>query len=122
MSLIDSIRGFFGKPTPPSLPPPLRNLPGGMAWVKGVSKLPQLNGRIVKTVRIEEEDRWLIDPPQHVSNMPAGLIFSTGKRTVGGERGYVTAIADDCLEPIKDAGISDEEVRDLYAPKLRDPA
>jgi hypothetical protein len=104
MSLIDSIRGFFGKPTPPILPPPLRNKPGGMALIKGNTNIPQLNGRIVKTVRIESEDRWFIDPVQVVSNLPAGLVFVDGKTSRGGERGDVTAVADRCLQPLSDPG------------------
>jgi hypothetical protein len=103
MSLIDRIRGFFVKPVPYT-PPTLRNKPGGLAYVKGNINLPQLNGRIVKTVRLESGDLWLIDPVQVVANMPAGVRFSDGKTSRGGERGDVTAIADHCLQPLSDPG------------------
>lgn len=103
MSLINRIRGFFAKPVPYT-PTTLRNKPGGMAIIKGNTNIPQLNGRIVKTVRVESGDMWLVDPVQAVSNLPAGVVFSDGKTSRGGERGDVTAIADRCLQPLSDPG------------------
>lgn len=121
MSLIQRITSLFRRDTKPSDSGPrtLRNKPGGMAWVRGITELPELNGRYVTTVRIANDARWAIEPQQPVV-CPAGLRTTEGKVTKAGDEGIVTAIADDCLEPIPDTGVTDEEVADLYAPKVRE--
>lgn len=98
--------------------PKLRNRPGGMAWICGVigdgTGAEQLNNRVVKTIRLAASGKWCVEPSQHFiaerDFMWDGVWYSLGDR-VG-----VKAIVDDCLEPWKNAGVSDEEVRNLYEP------
>ena len=110
---------FRGKQAPSAPPPPsapgLRNVPGGMAWICGqVGEEATLNGRAVKTVRFAD-GVWQIKPEQFVV-FRRHMMDGHGRVCRAG-LAAVVGIPDDCLEPWKDTGLTDEEVRDLYAPK-----
>jgi hypothetical protein len=95
----------------------LRNKAGGMAWIKGLDgACACANGHVVRTVRIDQRDLWLIEPNPHFI---ADRVYSTrsGLAVFPGERVHIVSIKDCHLEPIGDAGITREEVRELYAPK-----
>ena len=119
MSILTKLReAFTGKPK-------LRNQPGGMAWINsGIDEgdgAAALVGRVVRTVRVKTGDMWAIDPPQiytitHQSyNRPSGIEARPGSRVLS------IAIRDNCLTPIE-GDVDAEEVRELYAPKVRETA
>lgn len=119
MSLFSFIKNVFGRSKPElEAPQAMRNKPGGLAWIRGIQ---ELDGRIVTTVSLYAGEFWAIDPPQdyrctrHHTGF-GGVICKPGDnvRTIG--------IVDDCLEPIPDTGVTDEEVADLYAPKSKEAA
>lgn len=114
MSLFTRIRDHFRPPQQGGQT--LRNKAGGMAFVRGVQEFPELNGHVVTTVCIEDGSKWAIDPAQPVKNVRAGITFTDGRVSKGGESGNVTAIADDCLVPFGDPGITTEEVKELFSP------
>jgi hypothetical protein len=111
------INWLFPKPAAPSVPV-LRCRAGGMAWIQSRfldCGAETLNGRAVKTVALLPSGKWRIEPPQY---------FMATAPTLFGERLYragdvvgIDGVADRALEPWKEDGVSDEEVRDLYAPK-----
>jgi hypothetical protein len=107
---------------PPS-GPKLRNKPGGMAWIKGLSNLDGeylLNGRAVKTVRCIEDGKWEIDPPQSYPVQCKTYYVRLGVTANRGDIATVVAIRDGCLEPWKEDGVTDSEVRELYdAPPVK---
>jgi hypothetical protein len=120
-SLLDFFFGRKPEPEQPA-PPVLRNRAGGMAWIKGIADRDgigssQLNNRAVKTVMLSGSGKWIIEPAQHFIACRAfvweGVPYEAGD-CVG-----VAGIVDDCLEPWKDDGVTDEEVETLYAPPLR---
>jgi hypothetical protein len=43
---------------------------------------------------------------------PSGIVVAAGRVV------QIVAIADECLEPWKDTGISEQEVRELYEPRI----
>lgn len=104
---------FFRKPQAPSAQT-LRNKPQGMAWIRGLhgDEAP-LNGRAVKTVRVEG-GIWDIDPEQPIV-LTNWVRDATGHVSHPGPA-FIVGIPDENLEPWKDTGLTDEEVRDLYAP------
>lgn len=119
MSLLNKIREVFG------CKPKLRNKAGGMAWINsGVDQgcgEGALIGRIVKTVSVRRGDAWIIEPPQfYIVTHPCTFV-ANGHKAEAGDKGLAIAITDACLTPIQ-GDISDEEVRDLYAPKLPEVA
>jgi hypothetical protein len=100
--------------------PALRNKAGGMAWVLSAgmhSGAESLAGSAVKTVALQPNGMWRIEPllgyvatgPQSFAN---GAVFQPGDVVVIG------AIADSALEPWKDTGLTESEVRELFAPRL----
>lgn len=115
MSLFTRIRDHF-RPPQQDCGRTLRNKAGGMAFVTGITEFPQLNGRVVTTVCVEGGTKWAIDPAQPVKNVRAGLAFTDGRVSKGGESGNVTAIADECLVPFSDPSITTEEVKELFSP------
>jgi hypothetical protein len=104
----------------PSAVPVLRNKPNSMAWIKGMDDaIPGasvLNGRAVKTVQIGIDGKWEIDPLQQFA--AAGNFRWNGAVYLAGATVTVLAIADERLEPWKDDGVSQEEVKRLFAPQL----
>jgi hypothetical protein len=44
--------------------------------------------------------------------------FQCGTLILAGDVAEIIAIADECLEPWKDTGISESEVRELYEPRI----
>jgi hypothetical protein len=117
-SLLDFFFGRKPEPEQPA-PPVLRNRAGGMAWVRGVNDhsvgASALNGRAVKTVRLRETGTWAIEP--ELAFIASQSFTWNGKEFPAGEAVWVGGIADECLEPWKDTGLTTEEVRDLYAPE-----
>lgn len=86
--------------------------PGDLAVI--VRSLANNEGKIVRIVefagRVDFQIRgrcvaWVIDPAIHAA-----------------QGGMVDVMPDDSLRPIRPGDISDEEVRDLYAPKQKEPA
>lgn len=110
---------FFRKPQVPSAPV-LRNKPGGYAWIRGLDgdEAP-LNGRAVKTVRFVN-GYWEIEPAQPI-RLTDYTTDVTGQLCHPGDA-VVDGLLDKNLEPWKDTGLTDEEVRDLYAPKQTEAA
>jgi hypothetical protein len=113
MNLLDKLRGALG------FGPKLRNKPGGMAWINGIPDTgtgeAATNCSAVRTVRLTNSGHWEIDPPiefrvRGLCRGFQGHIYSPGElvRTV--------AVLDEFLEPWKEDGVTDSEVRDLYAP------
>jgi hypothetical protein len=101
--------------------PRLRNVPGGMAWIRNLDDVvgsAALNGRAVRTVRLHSSGKWEIEPPQgYLATVDARLIPS--ERIVrAGDAITVVAICDECLEPWQDTGLTESEVRELFAPRL----
>lgn len=117
-AVIDFFRDLFGW-QPPSPPGPLRNKPGGLAFIKGVPEgfgAEVLNGRVVRTVRFVDGN-WEVDPVQRFT-LTADVIY-TGwpwRFYRKGRTGMVGFIEDHRLEPMKDAGLSEEEVTELFNP------
>lgn len=103
---------FFRKPQAPSAPT-LRNRPQGMAWIYGLNGVDSfLNGRAVKTVRFVN-GYWEIEPAQPIY-LTDYTTDVTGQLCHPGD-GVIDGILDKNLEPWKDTGLTDEEVRDLYS-------
>jgi hypothetical protein len=100
--------------------PSLRNKPGGMAWVQSDglhSGAERLRNAAVKTLSVRENGMWRIEPPlgyiaTHPQRFADGTLYAPGDVIVIG------AIHDSALEPWKDTGLTESEVRDLYAPNL----
>ena len=108
---------LFGRGTEP--PPRLRNRPNGMAWVKGLDGADGeylLNGRAVRTVSLRPDGKWLIEPPQQFTVQSRTFYVYLGITANAGDTATSIAIADRCLEPWKEDGVRDSEVRDLYSP------
>jgi hypothetical protein len=114
MTLIDKLRGALG------FGPKLRNKRGGMAWVKRYGEnygAHALAGNAVKTVSLVQGKFWVIAPPLEYTVTGACRVLSPNGITARpGDRVTATAIADECLEPWRDTGLTTDEVRDLYAP------
>lgn len=118
MSLFKSLRGLFSDA--PS-PPKLRNKPGGMAWVKGLDQgdgSEVLNGSAVRTVRLSIRGFWVIDPPLQFV-VSHDCYYTVAKiRANRGDRGCITAIADECLEPWRDIGDSEQDESTRWLPPV----
>jgi hypothetical protein len=116
-SLLDFFFGRKPEPEQPA-PPVLRNKPQGMAWVRGLPNvLPgasQLNGSAVKTSRLLSSGKWEIEP--HLAFLATADFIWNNADYQTGEAVWIRAIADECLEPWKDTGLSQEDVDALYAP------
>lgn len=125
MNLLALARRIFGRNDPPS-PPALRNKAGGMAWIKPYGELygaTAIAGQAVRTVRLVSEDQWEVEPrPSYVVGPFSVDCASSGVIGRPGDTAIVCALADHLLEPWKDTGITDEEVRDLFAPKQTEAA
>jgi hypothetical protein len=117
MKVWDSLRRIFGAKD--TLPPVLRNRPGGMAWIKGLdgSGCEALNGRAVRTVCMHDA-MWVIEPPQHWVCTHNTMWVSTGLFTPAGTCIVTTGIADQHLEPWKD--IDDGSDESLWVPAPRE--
>jgi hypothetical protein len=109
MGLLNRIRDAFRKPDPPAEgPPPLRNKPGGLAWIN--SKVDQGDGaavlvnRIVQTVRLKHSDMWEIEPPQEYTLTSPVFNVHAGRQFYAGDRVLSIGIRDECLTPIPDVG------------------
>lgn len=119
MSILDRLRDVLG------MQPRLRNKPGGMAFIVRIpantAGADQLNNRVVKTLRTNERGLWEIEPYQAFIATANTHFPGTNSTYLKGEVVMVCAIADECLEPWKEDedGVTDEEVRDLYAPDRR---
>ncbi len=114
MNLFDRIASVFRR---------TRNKPGGMSWVRGIGPgtgAEQLNGRAVKTVRIDAESGlWLIEPPQPFICTYTCRFGVSQRLVLEGQIVTVTCIADELLEPWKEDGVTDADVRELFAPDVR---
>ena len=118
MGLLSRIRDAF------RTPPRIKNRVGGMAWVRpygGAFGAHVLTGRAVRTVRLLDTGLWEIDPPQcfvitgnrAIHCIPNNRTFQPGTAVA------LHSLADECLEPWREDGITDEEVRDLYASQIK---
>jgi hypothetical protein len=111
------INWLFPKPAAPA-GPVLRNRAGGMAWLRPSDThgtgADTLAGRAVKTVALLPSGKWLIEPKQYFI---AARAFLWGEHFYGaGDVVGVDGAADEVLEPWKEDGITDAEVRELYNP------
>jgi hypothetical protein len=98
----------------------LRNKANGMAWICGVDRSyggEALNGRAVRTVRLRDGSKWQIEPVQRFI-CTRDTRFQCGTLILAGDVAEIIAIADECLEPWKETGISESEVRELYEPRI----
>lgn len=114
MNILDRIKGALG------LGPKLRNRCNGMAWIRGVDTQngdSVMNGRAVRTVRLDDSGLWQIDPPQRYELTRSTLFVICDTRVPAGCVVQVNGIADEYLEPWKEDGVSDDEVRQLYSPR-----
>lgn len=110
---------LFGKKAETPSVPVLRNKPGGWAWIKGLNDVTGehvLNNRAVKTMAIGPHGQWIIDPPQRYISTNSGYYPHCGITVLAGRNVDVIAIGDAYLEPWKEDGIREEDVRDLYEP------
>jgi hypothetical protein len=120
MRLIDRINAALG------FRPKLRNKAGGMAWIKGLDERDgdgALNGRAVKTVRLNGVGQWEIDPPQDYVVRRLSR-FSNGCLALPGEVVTVTGIPDEFLEPWRETGLDAEDESHRYlppVPKIKEP-
>jgi hypothetical protein len=115
---------FRGKPQAPSAPP-LRNKPGGMAWVRGINHgngIESINGAAVQSVRILRGSIWLIEPNIRVTFSRDTLYQRQEVLVLAGESYVIDGVADANLVPWKDADLTDEEVRELYTTKQPEAA
>lgn len=121
--ILEALRGAPPTPTgpPAPLPPVLRNKPGGMAWIKGIHTdfgADVLNGRAVKTVRLNDRGSWVIDPPQlfcftrHCYNRRTMESYSRGQSM------RVDGLEDEFLEPWKDIGDEERSEELAFQPKV----
>lgn len=109
-------------------PPRLRNVAGGLAWIKRFdveSGAGALAGRIVRTVRVVEGDKWVIDPPQDWRTIAA--VLYEGYLLPHGTVCTSVAISDDLLEPIPAVGDEERDESAAWLPPvptspLKDPA
>lgn len=124
MNLLDKIKSVFRRePEAPSTLA-LRNRAGGMAWVltNGLhSGAETLAGSAVKTVSVSAEGMWVIEPLL-AYRATCNQRFPDGHLYVTGEYIVIAAVHDRALLPWKEDGVSDSEVRELYAPKLPEAA
>ena len=119
MSLRTFLRDLFGLDQPPT---GLRNKPGGLAWIRVPNGTDDgsevLHGRIVTTVSADADGFWSVAPEQSfVLTKP--IVDPCGVRGPRGATAIAEGIPDDCLEPIRDAGLSRAEVARLYEPGPR---
>jgi hypothetical protein len=115
MNVWNSLRRLFGAGTTLRK---LRNRPQGMAWIRMAedgSGAGAMHNRAVKTVEADAEGFWRVEPPQQ---FVAHALIIDRRRNVCWPGMVVTVgtINDACLEPWKDDGVTDREVRELYAP------
>jgi hypothetical protein len=117
MSLVNRIKSALG------FKPPLRNKVGGMSWIKGIAYsagAEQMNNRAVKTVRMADNGLWEIKPQQRFV-CTQDCRFGASQRFISrGQAVWVGYVADELLEPWKEDGVTDGEVREFYAPKLKE--
>ena len=116
MNVWKKLKDHFSKPAPPA-GPTMRNRPGGLAWVKGI---PELDGRVVTTVRIHSSDFWTIDPPQVYTSQyhRTGI---NGVKASPGDTVTTIGIVDRCLEPIRDIGDHERDESAAWLPPVPAP-
>jgi hypothetical protein len=122
MSLRSIIGRFIGNKSST-----LRNKPGGMAWINSAIDdgcgSAQLLNRVVRTVRLKPSGMWEIEPIQsYRATRPVRFTSVSDRVYLTGDLIHVDGIADIGLTPIPGDLCTDEEVRDLYAPKIPEAA
>lgn len=121
MSFFSFFRDVFGG-SGPSEPPPLRNKPDTMAYIRGCPEgfgAEALNGRIVKIKqRVGDSDVWEVEPKQEFT--ATCVVYGSALSNFAVyERGSVIpllGVEDEYLHPLKGDGISKEENDALFAP------
>lgn len=94
----------------------LRNRKGGLAFIRFRDRdLALVEGRFVTTVRADANGFWTVEPEQSFI-APVDMRDWKGARMRRGDLCVLRSIHDDALIPIRDAGLSKSEVRDLYLP------
>jgi hypothetical protein len=118
MNLLDALKRVCG------MAPVLRNKPGGMAWVQSGrfhSGAEKLEGQAVRTASVDAEGYWRIEPRlAYITTAPQ--VFADGLVADRGRVVFIERIQDSALEPWKDTDITDEEVRELFAPNNKETA
>ena len=112
MNLIRRIKDAFG------IGPKLRNKPGGYAWIKSYGHgygADVLAGHAVRTVEVDDIGHWVIEPTQRYT-LTRGVRDARGNFFHAGAHVILERLSDDRLEPWKEDGVRDSEVRDLYSP------
>lgn len=100
-----------------------KNIPGGMAWIRGLDGLDgrnDLNGRAVRTVRLAD-GVWQIEPVQVFYAACNARYIDLNRNVKQGEAIKVVGLTDECLEPWRDTGLKDEDVQELYLHSLNPP-
>jgi hypothetical protein len=118
MSIIDRITSVFR--------PALRNRPGGMAWIKGIPSnahgLEELNGRAVKTVRVNDTGNWDIEPSQQVLITQRLSVNHPPRVYLPGDTASVCGIPDENLEPWRDMDWNAKDESHRYLPPVPAPS
>jgi hypothetical protein len=115
MSLIDRFMSLFRSA------PKLRNKPQGMAWIKGMSERDgdgALNGRAVKTVRLNEHGMWQIEPAQSYIVTNYCTFLPTGYTAWPGEVVTIIGIPDEHLEPWRESGLDAKDESAAWLPPV----
>ena len=104
--------------------PPLRNKPGGMAWIKQMGDLEPVGGnalvgRVVQTVKFNGNN-WDIAPEQWFPAAVAFTMKNHGKQYHFelGEQVGVTGLADSFLIPIGEPGYDERDESLAYLPPV----
>jgi hypothetical protein len=110
MNLWKTLRERFSPAKPhPEGPPPLRNRPGGLAWINREIDCGEgsaaLRNRVVTTTWLKDGDLWAIDPPQAYV-LTRDTNFANGYRAAKGDTVTAIGIRDCCLTPIP--GVRDD--------------
>ncbi len=118
MSLLSRIRDALR----PSNNTPLRNKPGGMAWVRGIATdfgAEQMNGQVVKTVRYDTGGFWEIEPElTFVCTADISSIRHRGLVRSAGSALTMAGLEDEFLEPIKDVGDGEKDESTRWLPPV----
>jgi hypothetical protein len=110
-------RGLFTAPPPSTM----RNKPGGLARVKlafdeGDGSYA-IQGQFVKTVRLDRDSFWVIDPPLEFI-VRAYALTSDRRIAKPGAAAIVESMHDDLLEPIREIGDDERDESAAWLPPV----
>jgi hypothetical protein len=98
----------------------LRNKRGGMAWIKASIDVGDgaiaIAGSAVKTVALDENGMWLIDPQVSYVATANVRFLKSGQSFRKGDVVTILSIVDDCLEPWRDDDMTKESEERSFQP------